>query len=169
MKLVTFAVCLFTATCFAQVSPLILHSAHMRIVIPQRDEHGTHDFRSECCRGGIDHAVLHAAVRRGDTLYVVFTCEGYSRGGAYGGPGGAGWEKQLNWMAIRGDTVLAHQCEDIESWWEHIYGGLGGWQHGVLVWSAEHGGSYDPTQITGYFDTTHPEKGLQKPADKSNQ
>jgi len=166
MRLTFFGAFFLAAVSFAQSTwmrpPLELHSGRTRIVIPQHDEHGAHDFCSETCRGSIEQSVLHAAIRRGDTLYVVFTCTGSSRGpNATGGRCGSGWEHQINWMAIRGDAVVQHRREDIESCWQDISGQLGGWRHGLLVWSAEHGISFDPAEVTGYFDPQAPQKGLQ--------
>ena len=108
-------------------APLVLHTRTGRIVIPQRNAEGTHNFREDSCSGYIATSVLHSAVRRGDTLYLVFTCAGWSRGPtSRGGRCGSGWERQINWMAIRGGIVLDHRQRDIESCWRDAFGSING-------------------------------------------
>ena len=139
-------------------SPLVLRSGTQRILIPQRNAEGPHNFYDDSCSGGIESSVLHAVVRRGDTLYVVFTCEGWSRGhSSPRGRCGSGWERQINWMAIRGGIVLDHRQRDLDSCWRDAGGGIDGWRGTKLLWSTdERDGTY-----TCFFDSAFPEAAIQ--------
>ncbi len=139
--------------------PLTFRSGHQRIVIPQRNAEGPHDFRGDSCAGFILTSTLHAAIRRGDILYVVYGCAGWSRGPyARGGRCGSGWEHQINWVAVRGGIVIDHQRQDLESCWQDaVGGGIVGWRGAKLHWVAgEREGEY-----TCCFDSSFPEGGLQ--------
>ena len=138
---------------------LAFRSGSQRIVIPQRNAEGPHDFTQDSCNGyTIETSTLHAAVRRGTTLYVVYSCGGHSRGPeARLKRCGAGWEHQINWIAIRGGIVVDHQQRDVESCWRDAFGSVDGWRGTKLFWSSgERTGTYNC-----YFDSSFPEAGLQ--------
>lgn len=139
-------------------APLVLRSGPQRIVIPQRNAEGPHNFYDDACSGGIEFSVLHAVVRRGDTLYVVFTCEGWSRGrSSPRGHCGSGWERQINWMAIRGGIVLDHRQRDLASCWRDAIGSIDGWRGTKLFWTSdERDGAY-----TCFFDSAFPDAAIQ--------
>lgn len=140
-------------------NPLILRSGQTKVIIPQRDLNGSHDFFSESCRGVVDSSILHFAIVRNGTLYVLFTCLGPSRGGGGNPYGrcGAGVERQINWMAIKGGKVASHQQRDIDSCWRDAVGTISGWKGSKFYWSSEErDGSYEC-----YFDSAEPDKGLQ--------
>lgn len=142
-----------------QLPALAFRTGSRHIVIPQRNAEGPHDFTQDSCNAyTIETATLHAAVRRGTTLYVVYSCSGHSRGPeARLKRCGAGWEHQINWIAIRGGIVVDHQQRDIESCGRNASGSIEGWQRTKLVWaSGERTGTYHC-----YFDLSAPEAGLQ--------
>lgn len=102
------------------------YSSH-KITVPQRDADGPHDYFSDSCGGSIDRTTVHAVIRRKDTLYVVYSCAGWSRGPeARGGRCGSGWEHQMNWIAITGDHVASFRQMDIESCWHDTFGSIDG-------------------------------------------
>jgi len=139
--------------------PLVFWTGGQRIVIPQRNAQGSHDFAQDSCNGyAIERSTLHAVVRRGETLYVVYSCAGHSRGPeARFKRNGAGWEHQINWIAIRGGIVIDHQQRDVESGWRNTVGSIDGWRGTKLFWtSGERDGTY-----TCFFDSSFPEGGLQ--------
>ena len=138
--------------------PLTLHYGTHKIAIPQTDTNGPHDYSSESCRGFTDCSVVHAVIRRKSTLYVVYSCAGWSRGPeSRGGNCGSGWEHQMNWAAIVDGRVTSFQQMDIESCWRNTSGSIDGWKKGILVW----GSDGMKTGYTGFFDPQSPEKGLQ--------
>ncbi|CAN5577800.1 hypothetical protein BH09VER1_BH09VER1_31980 [soil metagenome] len=157
------ALLLFGVSAFAQgyqiPPPLKLEYGNHHILIPQKNKDGPHDFFSDSCQGLIDRTVVHAAIRKGDTLYVVFTCAGPSRGPeASMKRCGGGWEHQINWVSISHGVVTAFQQMDIESCWNDTFGTIDGWKNGILVWGSDR---FD-TGYTALFDPSAPEKGLQQ-------
>ncbi|RYD80332.1 MAG: hypothetical protein EOP84_12095 [Verrucomicrobiaceae bacterium] len=162
MKSVFLALLLTVGTVIAEtpsLSPLLeFRTGRTRIVIPQRDPQGPHDWYEASCRGGIEKSVLHAFVRREDTLYILFHCEGWSRGSAQPkGRCGGGYERQINWMAIRNGRVIEHQQRDIVSCWRDAEGTIEGWRGDLFFWSAD-----TPEEFyTAFFDRKAPEKGMQ--------
>jgi len=139
--------------------PLVLRSGSQRIVIPQRNAEGPHDFTQDSCNGyTIETSTLHAALRRGATLYLVYSCGGHSRGPeARLKRCGAGWEHQVNWLAVRGGIVVDHQQRDVESCWRDVSGSIDGWRGAKLFWtSGDLNGTY-----SCLFDSAFPEGGLQ--------
>jgi hypothetical protein len=91
-------------------------------------------------------------------LYVVYSCGGNSRGPEAGLKRcGAGWEHQINWIAIRSGIVVDHQQRDVESCLRNVSGRIDGWHAAKLFWtSSEWDGDY-----TCCFDSAFPEGGLQ--------
>ena len=138
--------------------PVVLRAGRTRVVIPQRNAAGPHDWREDFCAGFLREAKLLALVDRGATRYVVFTAAGWSRGPtSRGGRCGSGWERQINWVALRGGIVREHQCRDLESCWRDAGGSIKGWRGSRLSWSSsEREGTFDC-----YFDRLAPEAGLQ--------
>lgn len=140
------------------VPPVVLRAGRTRVVLPQRDAAGAHDYREEFCAGFLREAKLLALVERGATRYVVFTAAGWSRGPTHrGGRCGSGWERQINWVALRGGVVREHQCRDIESCWHDTQGSIEGWRGSRLTWSSDNREGLSAC----YFDRTAPHTGLQ--------
>jgi len=138
---------------------LIFRSVGQHIVIPQRNAEGPHDFTQDSCNGyTIETSTLHAALHRGDTLFIVYSCGGQSGGReARLKRCGAGWEHQINWIAIRGGIVIDHHQRDVESCSRNVEGRIDGWRGPKLCWTTgERDGTY-----TFYFDSSLPEGGLQ--------
>ena len=159
IPLLFFSSLIFASDQTPQISPpLVFHSGERRIAIPQRNAEGKHDFAADSCNGyGIETSQLHAFVRRGNTLYVVYTCGAPSRGPeASMKRCGSGYETQINWVAIRDGIVVDHQQRDIESCWRDIYGSIDGWRGTKLIFSS---GNYEGTS-TYFFDSSRPENGL---------
>lgn len=168
MRIIHIMFVLFSASTLSAGSPpsapIVLKSGKATIEVPQNGPEGPKDWRALACQGGGETAVLHAAIRRGDTLYVLFTLAGWSRGSPSDrGHCGSGWEKQMNWMEIRGGAVTAHHQRDLESCWRDAYGSIDGWKGSRLLWgTGERDGQYDYL-----FDSVEPEKGIQVAAFKS--
>ncbi len=138
--------------------PLSLHYGSHKVVIPQLDKNGPHDYNDESCLEYIDRAVVHAVIRRKNNIYVVYSCAGFSRGPeARGGNCGSGWERQMNWVVISDGRVAAFQQMDIESCWRNRGGSIDGWKRGNLIWRSDG----IEAGYTGFFDPKCPEMGLQ--------
>lgn len=135
--------------------PLKLTSGRRTLLVPQKNGDGPHDYFSESCRGSIDRTKVHAVIRSGRVLYIVYT---WSRGaGARMARCGAGWESQINLVSISDGLVTGFQQMDIESCWRDTFGTIVGWRGGTLTWSSDR---YD-SGYSAFFDPSHPERGLQ--------
>jgi hypothetical protein len=161
-SLIAFLLAVLAQSSFAQEyvmpQPLIVGRAGNRVTIPQKNSDGPHDFFSDASRGGIEFTVLHSSIKKNGRRYIVFTCDGWSKGGENrNGRCGAGWEKQINWMVIKDGIIVEHQRRDIVSCWQDVDGEMLGWKGSLLFWNSnERDGWYEC-----FYDATNPEKGLQ--------